>query len=404
MSKVLSDCAYYITEKIDCTLLSDKTYIGMDNMLPDKGGITESEYTPSEGTATRFKKGDILIGNIRPYFKKIWYATFDGGCSPDVLCIRGNGKLSSDFLYALLSQDAFFDYDMAGSKGSKMPRGDKNHIMNYPVPELKGYDEIGKIIVNINDKIINNTRINREISTVVKMLYDYWFLQFDFPDEEGKPYKESGGRLEWNEELNMDIPMGWECKTIDDISKRVKVGFVGPIDKYYCEKEVGFPIIRPAEMSVDGIDYSSLNYITKEFYEKNVKSQIHKGDILISRCGKDGIPNIYELDTKAQVLNAVIIEPDNDLADSIFINETLKSDLAQKQIQNGTSGSVQGVINTAMIASIKLPFEEGMCKNFVSKVKPLVDTIIHNREENRELISLRNFILPLMMNGQIYLK
>lgn len=404
MSKVLSDCAYYITEKIDCTLLSDKTYIGMDNMLPDKGGITESEYTPSEGTATRFKKGDILIGNIRPYFKKIWYATFDGGCSPDVLCIRGNGKLSSDFLYALLSQDAFFDYDMAGSKGSKMPRGDKNHIMNYPVPELKNYDEIGKIIVNINDKIINNTRINREISTVVKMLYDYWFLQFDFPDEEGKPYKESGGRLEWNEELNMDIPVGWECKTIDDISKRVKVGFVGPIDKYYCEKEVGFPIIRPAEMSVDGIDYSSLNYITKEFYEKNVKSQIHKGDILISRCGKDGIPNIYELDTKAQVLNAVIIEPDNDLADSIFINETLKSDLAQKQIQNGTSGSVQGVINTAMIASIKLPFEEDMCKKFVSKVKPLVDTIIHNREENRELISLRNFILPLMMNGQIYLK
>ena len=104
----------------------------MDNLLPNMNGRTESEYTPAEGYATAFQPMDILLGNIRPYFKKIWFADIAGGASPDVLVLKPKNKEESAFIYSLLCRDQFFDYDSKGSKGSKMPRGDKDHIMAYP--------------------------------------------------------------------------------------------------------------------------------------------------------------------------------------------------------------------------------------------------------------------------------
>ena len=94
MSKTLSDISYYVTDKVGFQSLNETTYIGMDNMVPNRGGVKASEYVPSEGQMTAFKKGDVLIGNIRPYFKKIWLAEFDGGCSPDVLCVRAKGAIA----------------------------------------------------------------------------------------------------------------------------------------------------------------------------------------------------------------------------------------------------------------------------------------------------------------------
>ena len=156
----LRDLAAYVTEKITVSSLTKKTYVGVDNLLPNKAGISESEYLPPEGNATAFKKDDILIGNIRPYFKKIWLAEYNGGCSPDVLCIRCNDATYAKFLYAVLSQDSFFDYDMKGAKGSKMPRGDKSHIMNYDIPALQNSQTIGKLNKLLENKIHENIKIN----------------------------------------------------------------------------------------------------------------------------------------------------------------------------------------------------------------------------------------------------
>ena len=117
---------------------------------------------------TRYCKGDILISNIRPYLKKIWLADSDGGCSTDVLAFRAKNGHSPNYLYALLMQDAFFQYMMQGSKGSKMPRGDKNQIMHYSVPTFSSFEEenIGNIIVNIERKIALNRQINDNLPTL----------------------------------------------------------------------------------------------------------------------------------------------------------------------------------------------------------------------------------------------
>lgn len=269
------------------------------------------------------------------------------------------------------------------------------------IPDLPTQKKIADVLSCIDDKIALNNKTNTELENMAKTIYDYWFTQFDFPDKNGHPYKTSGGQMVYNEILKREIPAGWEVRTIESISKRVKVGFVGPIDEYYCDNDSGYPIIRPAEMSEQGINYDELRHITKEFYDKNLKSQVHKGDILLSRCGKDGIPNIYESDKESQVLNAVIIEPNREIISEYFTFEAMRSQFIQDQISNGTSGSVQGVINTKIIAAVILPFDETVAKKYVDEVSPIHQKISKCREESRKLISIRDYLLPLLMNGQI---
>ena len=125
----LSDICKYVSQRIDCQSLTLNNYISTENMVPSRGGVTKSSNVPT-GTAIEYSSGDILVSNIRPYFQKIWKATYSGGCSNDVLCFRSSTN-SPSFLYHLLRQNSFFDHVMAGAKGSKMPRGDKAQIMNW---------------------------------------------------------------------------------------------------------------------------------------------------------------------------------------------------------------------------------------------------------------------------------
>ena len=129
----LGEIAHYSSEKTDVSTLSSDNYIGNDNLLDDMHGRRGSEHVPVEGFATRYRFGDTLVGNIRPYFKKIWLADGDGGSSADVLVVVPNERDEYCFVFASLSRDDFFSYDLAGAKGSKMPRGDKEHIMSYPI-------------------------------------------------------------------------------------------------------------------------------------------------------------------------------------------------------------------------------------------------------------------------------
>ena len=128
---ILSSLAYFVTKKQDVGILNENNYISNDNLINDMGGIKPSQYLPNVISATELITRDILLGNIRPYFRKMWLSDREGGCSADVLVIRAKNQILSEYLYYALGNKSFFDYDMAGSKGSKMPRGDKTHIMNF---------------------------------------------------------------------------------------------------------------------------------------------------------------------------------------------------------------------------------------------------------------------------------
>ena len=127
--------AVYSDIRVDCARLTEENYVGVDNMLQNKEGKTISAYVPTSGTATEYIAGDILLSNIRPYLKKIWFADNNGGCSGDVLAVRLTGdKVVPEYVYDCLSQDKFFEYEMRYKKGIKMPRGEKSKIMDYQIP------------------------------------------------------------------------------------------------------------------------------------------------------------------------------------------------------------------------------------------------------------------------------
>ena len=148
--KKLGDIAHYSTVRIDTSSIDTTNYVGVENLLPNKQGKTLATSIPTTGNVIEFKSGDVLIGNIRPYLRKIWLANCNGGTNGDVLTIQINSRsqILPDFLYYILSSEAFFNYDNQNSKGAKMPRGDKLTILKYavPVPPLPVQEEIVRIL------------------------------------------------------------------------------------------------------------------------------------------------------------------------------------------------------------------------------------------------------------------
>ena len=156
--KKIRDLCKYSNNKIDVISLTSQNYIGVDNMLQNMMGKTDSNFVPTSGTATEYNAGDILLSNIRPYLKKIWYADSNGGCSNDVLVLQKISKNDdSKYIFYNLRQDNFFDYEMQVTKGVKMPRGDKQHILDYriPVPPLSEQQKIVSKIEQIETQLQN---------------------------------------------------------------------------------------------------------------------------------------------------------------------------------------------------------------------------------------------------------
>ena len=178
--KALGEVCGYSKSRVDASMLNSQTFIGVDNLLPNKAGKNDANYTPNTKRLTEYRIGDVLLGNIRPYLKKIWLADNEGGCSGDVLAIRISGdnqkRLMPEFIYYLLSSDIFFAYDMQHAKGAKMPRGSKEAILNYsiPIPPLSKQKEIVAILDKF-DALVNDisTGLPAEIAARKKQ-YEYY--------------------------------------------------------------------------------------------------------------------------------------------------------------------------------------------------------------------------------------
>jgi len=166
MASKLIDICRYAKGKTAVAGLTDQTYISTENMLPNKGGITTATSLPTVEHTQAYKKNDVLVSNIRPYFKKIWHAECDGGCSNDVLVFRAAEGVDPIYLYYVLADDNFFNYATATSKGTKMPRGDKSAIMEYIVPDFENETQrrIGALLRSLDRKIAVNSKINDNLA------------------------------------------------------------------------------------------------------------------------------------------------------------------------------------------------------------------------------------------------
>jgi len=170
----LNKVTHYAKKRTDILNIDITTYVGVENLLQNKQGKTIASSIPKSGAVIVFEEGDILIGNIRPYLRKIWLADCNGGTNGDVLTIQIEDKTSllPKFLYYILSSEDFFFYDIQNSKGAKMPRGNKEAVMNYqiPVPPLPVQKEIVRILDNFTELTI---KLTAELAARQKQ-YEYY--------------------------------------------------------------------------------------------------------------------------------------------------------------------------------------------------------------------------------------
>lgn len=168
----LNELCVYSSKRISMNELDVNSYISTENMLQDRAGVISANSLPSTSSVINFEIGNILISNIRPYFKKIWLANFNGGCSNDVLCFVPKAGIPSLYLYQILEKDNFFEYVMAGSKGTKMPRGDKRWIMEYPsiIPDEKLLNKFNKLVSKTQRDISIRKQENQKLTELKELL------------------------------------------------------------------------------------------------------------------------------------------------------------------------------------------------------------------------------------------
>ena len=392
MNKQLKDVAKYSIKRIPLENISVESYVTTDNLLQNKQGKVNADKLPSySGNVISFKQGDILISNIRPYLKKIWYASYPGGCLSDVLVLSINKKNDSRFVYYTLFHDSFFEHMMNGSKGTKMPRGDKNQILDYPIPDLDFHTQqsIAKVLSDLDAKIELNNQINQELEAMAKMLYDYWFVQFDFPNEEGKPYKSSGGKMVYNEEVKREVPEGWKHKELSDIAN-ITMG-QSPSGKSYNESGDG-------EIFFQGSTDFGWRYPKIRQYTNEPSRMAKAGDILLSVRAPVGTLNIADNDYCIGRGLAALNSKDGYDSYLYYVMEYFKQIFDYRN----SSGTTFGSITKDDLFSLKLVYPKNAILNkYNSIVSKYNQMILNNHNQNQHLAELRDWLLPMLMNGQV---
>ena len=392
----LSSIAYYVTDKISSNDISLAEYVTTDCILQNKKGREiAANLPPQPCSLIRYQRGDVLIANIRPYLKKVWFADIDGGASPDVLVLRAKNGHSPNFLYAILLQDAFFDYVMQGTKGSKMPRGDKEQILRYEMPTFSCSEEnIGRFFLKLDSKIHLNEQINQNLEAMAKQLYDYWFVQFDFPNKDGKPYKSSGGKMVWNDKLKREIPIDWHCGNLFEIAV-----FTNGLA---CQKfrpkddEAPLPVIKIREMH-DGIS-ADTEEVTPNIPE-SVK--VYNGDVLFSwSASLEVILWAYGLGGLNQHIFKVTSA--NDFPKSFYYFQLLDYvDIFKKMAEARKTTMGHITQDHLQQSTIAIPDNKDIADKFEELISPIFRQMIKLQEEILNLTKQRNELLPLLMNGQV---
>lgn len=309
------------------------------------------------------------------------------------------------FAYYFLQNLNLEDY--ANSSG--VPTLNRNFIqplvVNYP--ELHTQQKIASLLSALDSKITLNNKVNAELEAMAKLIYDYWFVQFEFPDENGKPYKSSGGKMIWNEELKREIPEGWEVKRLDDIISKSGTGLnprknfkLGQGKNYYITiKNVKNGKII-FDNSCDKIDDEALKIIDK-------RSDLQAGDVLFTSIEPVGVTYLIHEKPKNWNINESVftIRPNNKKISSEYLYMLLSSIEMKSFTANVAAGSIHKGIRHAVLKTFKLPYNDQIItKKFSIIIKPILKRIYSLDNENQKLTELRDWLLPMLMNGQVKIK
>ncbi len=361
--------------------ITAKDVVNWDICFETARHTTQSEYDKLTDKS-KPRKWDVLLTKDWTLWRLAVVNSENICINQSVAVLRPNEKINSDFLKYLLSTNYYQKMMIGDASGSTIKhiyvtRVDK---MEVSIPDLNEQKKIVNVLKNIDSKIKNNNKINSELESMAKELYEYRFVQFDFPDGNWNPYKSSGWKMVWNDELKREIPEWWEVKTLGDSCEIYQPGILSAKD---C--------IEDGEYFVHGS-----NWIIGKYNDYN-----HENSEIIVSCRWD-CWNIHRTLPKMWITwNAMVIR----LKDKSIHNEYLYQSLFYAWIKNISTGSVQWQITRANISPLKIIIpSKNIIDKFNKMVIPTVDEKLKNLLENQKLSELRDFLLPMLMNGQVVVK
>jgi type I restriction enzyme, S subunit len=309
-----------------------------------------------------------------------------------LLRIRLNNELIDDNYFYYLFNALISKKIISGSGDSTIPNFpglDLIRNIEFELPSKKHQEIVGKILFSIDSKIELNNRINVELEAMAKILYNYWFVQFDFPDINGNPYKTSGGMMVWNEELKIEIPRGWESGELSDIAN-ITMGQSPPGESYNEEGE-GMIFFQGCT------DFGNRFPIVRKFTTQPTRFA-KEGDILLSVRAPVGAINIAKENCCIGRGLAALNSKDNCIAYLLEIMINLKQIFDRRNVDGTTFGS----ITKDDLFSLKVvkPHKE-ILKQYQQKLNPAFQMQNKIELENQKLIELRDWLLPMLMNGQV---
>lgn len=344
---------------------------------------------------SRLQEGDVVIVRTgQPGACCVIPKEYDGCNCSDLIIVRPNKEIINPYFleaYINFMTQKQINNHQVGAIQKHFNVGSAKEML-LCLPELSIQRRCAKIVNILNRKIQVNNKVIKELESMAKTIYDYWFLQFEFPNEEGKPYKSSGGKMVWNEELGREIPEGWGVGNLYDIAQFIN----GLACQNYrpIDQNKKLPVIKIKEMH-DGIT-NNIEYVRADIPEKNI---INDGDILFSWSatlevviwtgGKGGLnQHIFKVVPKEYASYYVYMQLSAYIINFVHMAEARKTTM--------------GHITTDHLkqSRIVLPPKE-MVGTYNEKVKGFFDEIICNSKQRRELLLVRDFLFPLLMNGQV---
>lgn len=319
-------------------------------------------------------------------------------------------KVNKYYLHYLLATNSVKQQIEARASGTRQRNISPENVYDVEVdiPEINVQEKIGNLLYLLEEKQINNNKINAELESMAKTIYDYWFLQFEFPNEEGKPYKSSGGKMVWNEELKREIPEGWKVSSLRD-KYSIERGL--SYTSKDIESEEGIPMINLACIDINR------NYRDGELKYHNGKvpedAMLNSGDLLVActdltrNADIVGSPILVPYDDVRYTYSMDIAKliPSKEYFNQYYLYMTLRTEFYHNYIKKWASGTNVLHLNldglnwyTTWIPPMKLQDRYAEIIEDINKKQSIL------LQENRKLASLRDFLLPLLMNGQVGFK
>lgn len=356
----------------------------------------------------QLKENDVVLAMDRPWIGAgLKYSSIRKEDLPSLLVqrtarLRGSTELDIIYLKYIIASPWFSNYIQSINTGSLVPHISSKQIKDFPInlPSLPQQKKLSSVLAALDKKIDVNNFINAELEAMAKTLYDYWFVQFDFPDANGKPYKTSGGKMQYNATLKREIPAGWHASNILSLANLLGGGTPAKTKTEYWNGSIPFFTPSDSDRNIyslntqDSITDLGLKNSSTRLFEKNTIFITARGSV--GRLALNAVPMAMN-----QSCYALKAKQGSSFAFLYFLTKELIHHLEVK-----ATGSVFNSIvsNDIEHTNLALPDDMGLIDSYANKTELAFTKIELLTKENQQLIALRDWLLPLLMNGQVTVK